>query len=99
MTEILIVEEVADLGKQLYERIVSLAGHWSEVGGRLDKAVEAYNRSVVTLESRVLVSARKLRDLKAAPEDVEIEAIEPVERTARALQAAALLPPAEDQQS
>jgi len=57
-------------------------------GSRLDKAVEAYNKSVATLESRVLVSARRLRDLKAAPEDVEIEAIAPIERTARALQAA-----------
>ena len=35
---------------------------------------------------RVLVSARKLRDLKVAPEDGEIEAIEPIERTARVLQ-------------
>jgi hypothetical protein len=34
----------------------------------------------------MLVSARRLRDLKAAPEDVEIETIEAVERTARALQ-------------
>jgi DNA recombination protein RmuC len=80
-------QAVADLGRQLYERIVMLAGHWSEVGGRLDKAVDAYNKSVATLESRVLVSARRFRDLKAAPEDMEIEAIEPVERTARALQA------------
>jgi DNA recombination protein RmuC len=46
-------------------------------------------------ESRVLVSARRLRDLKAAPEGVEIEPIEPVERTARALQAPELLPPGE----
>jgi DNA recombination protein RmuC len=80
--------EVAELGKQLYERIATLAGHWSDVGARLDKAVEAYNSSVATLESRVLVSARRLRDLKAAPEGVEIEAIEPVERTTRALQVA-----------
>jgi hypothetical protein len=49
-----------------------------------------------TLESRVLVSARKLRDLKAAPEGVEIEAIEPVERTARALQAVELSLPSSD---
>jgi len=83
-------QEVADLGKQLYERIVTLAEHWTDVGGRLDKAVEAYNKSVATLESRVLVSARRLRDLKAAPEDVEIEVIEPVERTVRALQAVEL---------
>ena len=83
-------QEVADLGKQLYERIVTLAEHWTDVGGRLDKAVEAYNKSVATLESRVLVSARRLRDLKAAPEDVEIEAIAPIERTARTLQAPVL---------
>ncbi|MCI3953005.1 MAG: polymerase [Burkholderiales bacterium] len=82
--------EIADLGKQLYERIAKLAEHWAEVGQRLDQAVEVYNKSVGTLESRVLVSARKLRDLKAAPEDVEIEVIEPVERTVRALQAPAL---------
>ena len=62
-------QEVADLGKQLYERIVTLAGHWAEVGQRLDQAVEVYNESVGTLESRVLVSARRLRDLKAAPDD------------------------------
>lgn len=84
-------QEVAELGRHLYERIAVLAGHWSEVGRRLDQAVEDYNKSVVTLEQRVLVSARRLRDLKAAPEDKEIEVIEPVERTARALQAAALV--------
>ncbi len=60
------------------------------VGSRLDKAVDAYNKSVATLESRVLVSARRLRDLKAAPEDTEIEPIEPVEQTTRALQAVEL---------
>jgi hypothetical protein len=41
-------------------------------------------------EFRALVSARRLRDLKAAPEGVEIEAIEPVELTPRALRAAPL---------
>jgi DNA recombination protein RmuC len=83
-------QEVAELGRQLYERVAKLGEHWANVGKRLDQAVEAYNDSVGTLENRVLVSARKLRDLKAAPEDVEIEAIEPVERTARALQSPAL---------
>jgi DNA recombination protein RmuC len=80
-------QEVADLGRQLYERIAKLAEHWGDVGKRLDQAVGAYNSSVATLESRVLVSARRLRDLKAAPEDTEIETIEPVERTTRALEA------------
>ena len=80
-------QEVAQLGKQLYERIATLAGHWSDVGQRLDKAVDAYNKSVVTLESRVLVSARKFAELKAAPDDQEIEVAQPVEALPRALQA------------
>jgi DNA recombination protein RmuC len=84
-------QEVADLGRQLYERIAILAGHWTDVGNRLDKAVEAYNKSVATLESRVLVSARRLRELKAGSETVDIEPIEPVEVTARQLQAPELL--------
>jgi DNA recombination protein RmuC len=83
-------QEVADLGRQLYERIATLAGHWTDVGDRLGKAVDAYNKSVTTLESRVLVSARRLRDLKAGSETVDIEAIEPVERVPRGLQAVEL---------
>lgn len=51
-----------------------------------------------TLNNPVLVSAGRFRDLKAAPQDVEIEAIEPVERVPRGLQAAALLPAAGDKQ-
>ncbi|WP_205617524.1 DNA recombination protein RmuC [Pelomicrobium methylotrophicum] len=83
-------QEVADLGRQLYERIAKLADHWANVGDKLGKAVDAYNSATSTLETRVLVSARRLRDLKAAPEGVEIEAIEPVELTPRALRAAPL---------
>jgi DNA recombination protein RmuC len=82
-------QEVAQLGKQLYERISHLAAHWSDVGQRLGRAVEAYNKSVVTLESRVLVSARKFAQLKVV--DQEIEAGKPVEALPRLLQAPELL--------
>jgi DNA recombination protein RmuC len=84
-------QEVADLGRQLYERIAKLGEHWANVGDKLGKAVDAYNSATSTLESRVLVSARRLRDLKAGAEDVEIEGIEPVERTTRVLQAPEIL--------
>ncbi len=85
-------QQVADLGKQLYERVASLADHWGNVGQRLDQAVKSYNDSVASLESRVLVSARRLRDLKAGAEDLEIPSIEPVERNARKLQVVAAAP-------
>jgi DNA recombination protein RmuC len=80
-------EVVADLGKQLFDRIKSLAAHWSDVGDKLERAVGSYNKSVATLETRVLVTARKFVDLKAAPEDGEIEAPSPVDTSPRALQA------------
>ncbi len=83
-------QEVADLGRQLYERIAKLGEHWASIGDKLDKAVDAYNSATSTLESRVLVSARRLRELKAGAEDVEIAVIEPVERAARVVQAVEL---------
>lgn len=86
-------QDVAALGKQLYERIATLAGHWAEVGDRLGKAVEFYNKATASLEARVLVSARKFAELKAAPADVQIETAEPVEHLPRQPQAGELLPP------
>jgi DNA recombination protein RmuC len=84
-------QEVAELGNQLYDRIASLAGHWSQVGDRLEKAVDAYNKSVGTLETRVLVTARKFEQLKAAPEDGEIESPQPVDTQPRPLTAPELV--------
>jgi DNA recombination protein RmuC len=84
-------QEVAQLGKQLYERIAGLAGHWSQVGERLGRVVDAYNKSVGTLESRVLVTARKFEELKAAPEGDEIESPQPVDSLPRPLTAPELV--------
>jgi len=84
-------EEISSLGKELYERVARLGEHWSDVGDRLGKAVEAYNKSVSTLESRVLVSARRFRDLKASSECKEIDVLDPVELSPRAIQAEELV--------
>ncbi len=78
-------QEISTLGKTLYERISTLTDHFAKVGRGLSGAVEAYNSTVASLETRVLVSARRFRELGAAAGD-EIAEIEPVESTPRHLQ-------------
>lgn len=56
--------EVAQLGKEFYERLARFTGHMDDVRKKLDGAVQAYNEAVGSLESRVLVSARRLKELK-----------------------------------
>jgi len=74
--------EISDLGRQLYERIAKLAEHWENVGKSLAKAVTAYNGAVGTLESRVLVTARRLRDkgVSAGEELPDVEIVDTVPR-------------------
>lgn len=80
-------QEISALGKDLYERLGVVADHWGDLGKHLGNAVGAYNKAVASLETRVLVTARKFRDLKAAPEDGEIRELGQMESIPRALQA------------
>jgi DNA recombination protein RmuC len=80
-------QQISALGKELYERLATMADAWHGVGKNLGEAVGAYNKAVGSLESRVLVTARKFRDLQAAPEGKEIRDLSPVDVAARELQA------------
>ena len=77
--------EISALGKELYKRIAGMVEHWVKVGSGLNRAVHAYNSASSSLESRVLVGARRFEDLKTAPVGVEIKAVVPVERTVKVL--------------
>lgn len=77
-------EQISTLGRELYDRVVKMAEHFATLGDRLGGAVDAYNRTVGTLESRVLVSARRFRELGAATGE-EIAEVEVVEQQAREL--------------
>jgi DNA recombination protein RmuC len=66
-------EKIGGLGKELYERLAGLADHFVGVGASLRAAVEKYNSAVGTLESRVLVSARKFKELPIAASDKDIK--------------------------
>ena len=56
-------KQISDLGKQLYDRLTSLAGHFEDVGRNLDRSIKAYNKAVGSFESRVMVTARKFKEL------------------------------------
>jgi len=76
--------EISELGRNLYERIAKLAEHFENVGRSLAKSVTAYNSAVGTLESRVLVTARRLKDKGIAPAE-ELPEVETIDHTPRAL--------------
>jgi DNA recombination protein RmuC len=76
-------QAISDLGRTLYERIATLAGHFAGVGKGLDRAVDSYNKAVASLETRVLITARKFRELGAAPTEKEMESPELVDKAAR----------------
>ena len=77
--------EISTLGKELFKRLSDMGEHFNKVGVNLGRAVEAYNSTVGSFESRVMVSARRFADLKTAPLGVEIAPLEPVEKSVRAL--------------
>ncbi|HZV55938.1 MAG TPA: DNA recombination protein RmuC [Rhodocyclaceae bacterium] len=89
-------QKISDLGKELYERLATMADNWAGVGKNLGEAIGAYNKAIGSLESRVLVTARKFRDLQAAPEDKEIRDLTPVDTAARVLQAPEMQPETKD---
>jgi DNA recombination protein RmuC len=82
--------EVARLGKEFYERLATFADRFDDVRKRLDGAVQAYNDAAGSFESRVLVSARRLRelDVTTAP---ELPFADPIERVPRVLKQAGLM--------
>jgi DNA recombination protein RmuC len=81
--------EVFELGRELYARLSGLGRHLDKVGKSLTTAVGAYNLAVGTMESRVLVSARRLASLGVV--DAELAAPAPVLETARPLSAPELV--------
>ena len=71
--------QIGELGKELYDRLAKALGDLRVVGSGLNTAVKNFNTFANSLETRALVSARKLRDLNIEPGAREIESIPPVE--------------------
>lgn len=83
-------QTISELGKTLYERIRILASHFGAIRKGLDFTVDAYNKAVGSLENRVLVTARRFKELGVSGGD-EIENMEVLDKTTRFLQADELI--------
>jgi DNA recombination protein RmuC len=77
--------EISALGRTLHERLGKLAEHFSKLGRSLGSAVESYNNAMGSFETRVLTTARKFEELKAAPENVELVHLTPIDSVPRGL--------------
>jgi DNA recombination protein RmuC len=82
--------EVARLGKEFYERLATFALRLDDVRKRLDGAVQAYNEAAGSFESRVLVSARRLKELNVTTAE-ELPPAEPIDTVPRVLKQIGLM--------
>ncbi len=74
---------IGDLGKELHARLATLAEHWAAVGKNLRQAVEGYNRATGSLETRVMVAARRFEALDPGLPAAALRPLEPVEALPR----------------
>ncbi len=81
--------DIHALGRELYDRIGVMGGHLDKLGRSLTGAVTSYNKAIGSLETRVLVSARKFSEMDASAEELASPA--PVTEAARPLTAAELM--------
>jgi DNA recombination protein RmuC len=79
-------EEIRKHGKDLYDRIVTMMGHFNRLGGALDGAITAYNATVGSVETRVLVTAKKIAEM-GARSDKELPEPELIDMRARQISA------------
>ena len=80
---------VFDLGRELYERLIAMGKHVDGLGKALGNAVTAYNKTIGSLESKVLVTARRLNQLGVV--EAELKPPAAIEETIRALSAPDLI--------
>jgi DNA recombination protein RmuC len=78
-------QEISRLGRELYERVGKMAEHFDDMRRALTRTVDSYNDAVGSLEGRVLVSARRFRDLGISGE--ELPMMEPVQVGVRGVNA------------
>lgn len=88
-------QAISELGRILYDRLFKLAEHFEELRKSIDRSVQAYNKVVGSLESRVLVAGRRFKELGAATQG-DIPELSTIDQIPRSIQASELLPSSND---
>jgi DNA recombination protein RmuC len=84
---------IAQLGKELYDRLATMTTHMAQMGRDIDRSMASYNRMVGALNRRVLVSARKFTELGVHVKDeAALEDLEPLENTVRSPESGEVAP-------
>ncbi|MEA3362012.1 MAG: DNA recombination protein RmuC [Thermodesulfobacteriota bacterium] len=78
-------EAISQLGREMYDRLATLNQHFTQMGKNLERAVDSYNKGMASLDSRVLISARKFKELGSGS-GKEIEAVEQIDKLPRSPQ-------------
>jgi DNA recombination protein RmuC len=74
---------IAELGRELYKRLSVMGAHANAAGRSLEQAVGHYNKMVGSLETQVIVQARRFEDLKVDHEGRELAVLGPIETAVR----------------
>jgi DNA recombination protein RmuC len=75
--------EISKLGQELHARLGVMTEHLSQLGRNLGSATESYNKAIASFETRVLVSARKFKELGATSQEAEIIELRPAEKVVK----------------
>jgi DNA recombination protein RmuC len=76
-------KQIAELGREMQDRLLTFVKHFGAVGRSLDRSIEAYNDAVGSLEHRVLVQARRFSELGVS--ESELPPPTPIEKRTRSL--------------
>ena len=80
-------EAISQLGREIYDRLATLNQHFGQMGKSLEKAVDSYNKGMSSLDSRVMVTARKFKELGAGSSK-ELGQLEQIDKQPRSTQSA-----------
>ena len=76
-------QEISNLGHELYKRLSDMSTHFGKVGKALNQSVDAFNKTIGSFESRVMVSARKFQELDVGRKDLDLTPIDFIEKVTR----------------